>query len=109
MPVLLALSTVPDMATGERIARCLVEEQLAACVNLVPGLTSIYRWNGRVENATEVLLLIKSTTEAWKELQSRVQSLHPYELPELIAVEVDSGLDPYLRWVKGAVISVCPD
>ncbi|MFC5571493.1 divalent-cation tolerance protein CutA [Lysobacter yangpyeongensis] len=99
MPVLLAYSTCPDAASAERIAQALVTERLAACVNRVPGIRSTYRWQGQVEEADEVLLLIKTTADRLEALTARLRALHPYELPELVAVEVRSGLPAYLDWV----------
>ena len=99
MPVLLCLCTCPDAATGHTIADALVGERLAACVSRLPGLHSTYRWQDRVEHANEVLLLIKTAAERLEALTARVQTLHPYELPELIAVEAAGGLAPYLAWV----------
>jgi periplasmic divalent cation tolerance protein len=96
---LICFCTCPDPATAERIAGTLVAERLAACVNVLPGLRSVYRWKGAVERADEVLLLIKTRPDRYPALQDRVQELHPYELPELVAVETDSGLPAYLRWV----------
>lgn len=105
MSVLLVLCTCPDAASGERIARALVEERLAACVNRVPGLTSVYRWQGAVQSASEELLLIKTTRDAFPALQERLLALHPYTLPEVIALPIDSGHAPYLDWVRAAVAS----
>ena len=99
MPALICLCTCPDAAAAERIATVLVEERLAACVNLIPGLRSIYRWQGQIERADEVLLLIKTSAEAYPALQARLLALHPYELPELLAVEPATGLPAYLGWV----------
>jgi len=99
MPVLLAYCTCPDADSAARIAETLVGERLAACVNQIPGLRSTYRWKDQVEHADEVLLLIKTTTDCLDQLGARLQMLHPYELPELIAVEVGSGLPAYLDWV----------
>jgi periplasmic divalent cation tolerance protein len=76
-----------------------VQERLAACVNIVPGLRSVYRWEGQVEAVDEVLLLVKTSAEAYPALQDRLRELHPYELPELLAVETASGLPEYLLWV----------
>ncbi|EPK0910447.1 TPA: divalent-cation tolerance protein CutA, partial [Klebsiella pneumoniae] len=83
----------------ERIATALVAERLAACVNLLPGLRSVYRWQRKVEAAAEVLLLVKTSAEAYPALQERLRQLHPYELPELLAVEAASGLPEYLQWL----------
>ncbi|EOJ3025316.1 divalent-cation tolerance protein CutA, partial [Klebsiella pneumoniae] len=76
-----------------------VAERLAACVNLLPGLRSVYRWQRKVEAAAEVLLLVKTSAEAYPALQERLRQLHPYELPELLAVEAASGLPEYLQWL----------
>lgn len=99
MPVLLCLCSCPDAASARTIAEALVDERLAACVSRLPGLESTYRWQDRVEHADEVLLLIKTTAERLEALTARVRTLHPYELPELIAVEAAGGLAPYLAWV----------
>jgi periplasmic divalent cation tolerance protein len=97
--VLIALCTCPDAAVGGRIAEALVGEGLAACVNTLPGITSVYLWKGEVQRDAEVLLLIKTTQARLPELTGRVRQLHPYELPEVIAVPVSGGLPDYLQWV----------
>jgi len=97
---LLLLSTCPDAETAAAIARTLVEERLAACVNRVPGLTSIYRWRGEMHEDGEVLLLIKTTGERYEALRARLVELHPYEVPELIALEITAGHAPYLNWLR---------
>ena len=102
MTALACLCTCPDAATAARIAAALVEERLAACVNVLPGVESVYRWQGRVERASEVLLLIKSTRERLPALTARVVELHPYELPELVAVDIAGGLPGYLAWIADA-------
>jgi periplasmic divalent cation tolerance protein len=99
MRVLVCLCTCPDRDSAEAIARTLVAERLAACVNLLPGATSIYRWEGRIEEATEVQLLIKTTLARLPALQARLCALHPYDVPELIALETVGGLPAYLHWV----------
>lgn len=99
MSVLLCLCTCPDTASARVIAEALVTERLAACVSRLPGLQSTYRWEGAVEHADEVLLLIKTGADRLDAVTARVQALHPYELPELIAVEAAGGLAPYLAWV----------
>jgi periplasmic divalent cation tolerance protein len=101
--VIVALSTAPDEATARRIAHQLVEESLAACVNLLPGVASIYRWQGEVEDAAECMMVIKTTRAAWPRLLQRLPELHPYQVPELIACEVRDGLAPYLAWVAANV------
>lgn len=97
--VLLVLTTLPDRASGERIAETLVTAGVAACVNILPGATSIYRWQGRVERADEVPLLIKTTRAAYQRLEEMLLELHPYELPEVIAIPIGTGLPAYLNWV----------
>lgn len=99
MTALACLCTCPDAATAARIAEALVEDRLAACVNVLPGVDSVYRWQGRVERASEVLLIIKSTRACLPALTARVVELHPYELPELIAVDIAGGLPGYLAWI----------
>ena len=99
MSVLVCLCTCPDPNTAARIADTLVAERLAACVNLLPGLRSVYRWQEKVEHADEMLLLIKTTADRLQALQQRILALHPYELPEVIAVEAAGGLPAYLDWV----------
>lgn len=102
MSVLIAYCSCPDVACAERIASALVERGIAACVNLVPGLTSIYRWQGAVERSDEVLLLIKTTSAQMPALEAAIGALHPYELPELIAVEAAAGAPRYLDWVRAS-------
>jgi len=98
--VIIIYCSVPDTGTGERIARQLVEYRLAACVTLLPGATSLYRWNDQVETAAEVLLMIKARAINYTRVEAAIRRLHPYELPEIIAVPIIDGLDEYLDWVK---------
>jgi len=97
--VLLCLTTCPDEASARAIADALVEERLAACVNRLPGVQSTYRWKGEVCREPEQMLLIKTAGERFEAMKSRLLALHPYELPELIVVEVASGHAAYLDWV----------
>jgi len=103
---LIVMCTCPERASGLQIAEQLVDRRLAACVNIVPGITSVYRWQDRREAAEEVLLLIKTRVERFAELQQAVTELHPYELPELIAVPVERGLSAYLNWVAQCTTSI---
>lgn len=100
----IALVTCPVDA-ADAMARQLVEARLAACVNIVPRVASIYRWNGEVQREDEALLLVKTTVEGFEALQSAVLALHPYELPEVIAVDIADGHSPYLDWIAGCVSS----
>ena len=95
---LVTLCTVPDKATGEKIARALVEERLAACVNLVPGLSSTYRWEGKIVTEAECLLIIKSAAP-FEKLRARIKALHPYETPEIISIPIGQGDEAYLKWL----------
>ena len=99
LSVLVCFCTCPDADSAARLAETLVGERLAACVNVVPGLRSVYRWRGAVERSDEVLLLIKTTRPRLPALSARVLELHPHELPEVVAVEVAGGLSAYLDWV----------
>ncbi len=92
--------TCPDQATATRIADTLVEDRLCACVNLIPGIRSIYRWEGKPESAEEVLMLIKTRADRYPALEEAIRSMHPYELPEIIALPVETGLPGYLKWVE---------
>lgn len=98
--VILALSTCPDEASAAALARALVEERLATCVNRVGGLRSVYVWDGRLQDDAEILLIIKTTAGRLAQLKARLAALHPYELPELIAIAVPDGNEPYLEWVR---------
>ncbi|HTM07610.1 MAG TPA: divalent-cation tolerance protein CutA [Verrucomicrobiae bacterium] len=91
--------TVGSADEGERIASALVEERLAACVNRVGGVRSIYRWEGKVETAEEVLLIIKSRRDLFDRLKQRVAALHSYSVPEIVALPIVEGAEPYLKWL----------
>lgn len=99
-PARVVLVTAPDTETATGMARSLVSERLAACGNVVPGLTSIYRWEGGVHEDPEVLLILKTREERMEELVRRVAELHPYDVPEVLALPVDGGLPAYLSWVE---------
>lgn len=99
MNAILVLCTCPDTDVADRIAAALVEERLAACVNRLPGIASTYRWKGAVHRDDEVLLLVKSTRARFELLRDRIVFLHPYELPEVIAVDIALGLPAYLDWI----------
>lgn len=97
--ILLVITHLPDRASAQRLAHAAIESRAAACVNILAPCTSIYRWQGKVETAEEVPLLIKTTREAYSRLETLVRKHHPYELPEIIAVSVNGGLPDYLQWV----------
>jgi len=103
------LCTCPDADSARRIAQALVGERLAACVNLVPGIGSVYRWQGRVQEDQEVLLVIKTMRARLDALAARVQALHPYELPEVVAVDIAGGLPAYLAWIADQTRPGDPD
>lgn len=98
---IVAFVTAPDAAVGARIARELVESRLAACVNVVAGVTSIYRWQGAVEEASEVLLVVKSVRARIGEIERALARIHPYELPELVVLEPAHVEARYLEWLRG--------
>lgn len=101
---LLVLITCPP-AAADALATALVEARLAACVNVLPGVQSIYRWQDAVERSAETLLIAKTTPAAYAALEARVRALHPYELPEIVAVDIAAGLPAYLHWLAAAVSS----
>jgi periplasmic divalent cation tolerance protein len=103
----LILSTAPDPATATRIAEALVQQRLAACVNIIPALTSIYRWQGAIESASELLLIIKTTTAQTEKALSVLRQLHPYEVPEGLVLPIDAGLPDYLAWIQHSTAKEC--
>jgi periplasmic divalent cation tolerance protein len=96
----LILTTVPDDARAESLARTLVEERLAACVNIHGAMTSIFRWKGQVDREAERQLIIKTTRDRVPVLEARIKALHSYELPEFVIVPIEGGSDAYLDWVR---------
>lgn len=97
--VIVTLCTCPNKDTAEKIARLLVNSALAACVNILPNVTSIYSWQGQVESAEEHLLIIKSSQADYQAIETAIRSHHPYELPEIIAVPIERGLPEYINWI----------
>jgi len=100
---LVVLMTAGSQEEAERIAQALVAEMLAACVNVVPGVISMYRWEGKVQRDQEWLLVAKSRRDVLERLVQRVQALHSYDVPEIIALPLAGGSEPYLRWLDSAV------
>lgn len=99
MDALLVITTLPDEESARRLAAQLVEQRVAACVNILAPCRSVYRWQGRVEEAEEVPLLVKTTAARYAALEEAIRAHHPYELPEIVAVRIDRGLPDYLAWV----------
>ena len=99
----IVLSTIDSPDSVKRIAEALVERRLAACVNLIPNLTSIYRWQGAIETASEILLVIKTSAEQLPALEADLQELHSYEVPEFLVLPVESGSRSYLEWLHGSL------
>jgi periplasmic divalent cation tolerance protein len=97
--------TCPDQQSATKLAHLLVNQNLAACVNLLPGLTSVYRWQDKIETADEHLLLIKTRADFYPRIAELIKSHHPYELPEIIAVTVDNGAPDYLQWIDQCLTS----
>ena len=99
METILVFSNLPDQASAAKLAALLIEQRLAACVNVQAPCTSVYRWQGKVETATEVPIFIKTTRERYPALEAAIRAHHPYELPEIIAVPLVAGLPAYLEWI----------
>ena len=105
MKVLIVFCNAPDAACAETIATALVAAQLAACVNILAPCRSLFRWDGRIETADEVPLVIKTTQEAYPRVEEQIRQLHPYQVPEIIACPIEGGLPSYLTWVVDSVFS----
>ncbi len=103
MSALVCLCTCPSEDVALSLARGVVEAELAACVNVVPGVRSIYRWEGRVNEDAELLLVLKTTAEAYPALQAHLLAAHPYTCPEVLALPVAAGSEAYLAWLHGSV------
>ncbi len=104
METILVISNLPDQESAAKLAAILIEQRLAACVNVQSPCTSVYRWQGKVETATEVPVFIKTTREHYPALEQAIKANHPYELPEIIAVPLVAGLPAYLEWVRTETI-----
>jgi periplasmic divalent cation tolerance protein len=94
---------VETVSEGERIAHLLLEKHLIACCNILPGISSVYRWQGKMEKSAEVLLLMKSTFEQYPEIEKAIRSEHSYEVPEILAVPVTKGSESYLKWINQTI------
>jgi periplasmic divalent cation tolerance protein len=102
---LLVYCSCPDPETARNLANGLVGDRLAACVSIIPAVTSVYEWQGAVQNDPENLLLIKTSTERYGAMETALRERHPYELPEIIAVPIDRGLPAYLNWVRECTLA----
>ena len=98
-PYVVIFCTCPDLGTAEHIAKAIVEEKLAACVNILPGITSVYRWQDQTQQDSELLLVMKTRQDIYLALESRIQQLHPYEVAEIIALPLVAGSSNYLAWL----------
>jgi periplasmic divalent cation tolerance protein len=101
--VVVVLTTASSAEVADRIGTALVEEKLAACANFVPGVSSVFRWKGEVQREVEILVVLKTTASRLGDLRRRLVELHPYEVPEMIALDVRDGHPPYLDWVRAEV------
>ena len=100
---LLVLTNLPDQDIAKRLAESLVEKRLAACVNILDGCTSVYRWQGDIQNDREIPMLIKTHIDRFAEAREEILRLHPYEVPEIVAVPIAQGFEPYLQWIAASV------
>jgi periplasmic divalent cation tolerance protein len=101
---LLVMTTLPDLQAAGAIARTLVEQRLAACVSIQSPCRSVYRWNGGIEQAEEIPLLIKTTARRYPALEAALRAMHPYDLPEIVAIGVADGLPAYLQWIDAGTM-----
>ena len=102
--LIIVFCTFPDLGKARETGTLLVESQLAACVNLIPAVESIYRWEGKVETAAEVLAVFKTTAGVWPRFESRLRELHPYDVPEIVALKPEKVAEGYARWVQESVL-----
>ncbi len=105
MSALIVITNTPDRDVALKIARALIERKLAACVTILAECTSIYRWQGKLETATEVPLMIKTRAAIYDDVEAAIKSLHPYELPEIVAVPIERGLPDFLEWINAETVT----
>ncbi len=101
---IMVFCTCPDQDSAASMAENIVAQHLAACINIVPGIKSIYQWQGNVESAQEALMLIKTDADKYDALQKTIKTMHPYEIPEVIQVDISNGLPEYLSWIDSAML-----
>ncbi len=106
---LLVFTTFPNLEIARQIATALVEKQLAACVNLLSTATSIYRWEGKIESESEIPALLKTTRAGFSALEAELRELHPYDVPEIVAVPIEEGSGTYLAWIRANVKTLATD
>jgi periplasmic divalent cation tolerance protein len=105
MGALIVITNAPDRDVALKIAHALIERKLAACVNILTEVTSVYRWQGKFETATEVPLMIKTRAAIYDDVEAAIKSLHPYELPEIVAVPIERGLPDFLEWINAETVT----
>jgi periplasmic divalent cation tolerance protein len=105
MNAMIVITNAPDRAVADKISHALVEQKLAACVNILAPCSSVYRWQGKLETAHEVPLLIKTRSEIYAEVETAIKKLHPYELPEIVALPLAHGSSEYLEWINAATVT----
>jgi periplasmic divalent cation tolerance protein len=96
---LIVMTTVPDLETAQQLAELLVRRRFAACVNILPAMTSIYEWKGKLETGREHMLMIKTRSGRYRDVETEILNIHPYELPEILTIPIQSGLSSYLHWL----------
>ena len=101
---IMVMSNLPDQASAETLAQHLIEKRLAACVNILSPCVSIYHWQGKIEKANEIPLLIKTTIDRYTAVEQAIRALHPYELPEIVYVSLDGGFDKYFQWIDSTTV-----
>jgi periplasmic divalent cation tolerance protein len=101
--VSVVFSTIDSSQQAQKISHSLVEEKIAACVNILPAVTSVYRWQNQIQNDSELLLIIKTETDKLQKLIDRLEELHPYKVPEILSFRIEAGSNPYLNWVRDQV------
>ncbi|MCW5823051.1 MAG: divalent-cation tolerance protein CutA [Cyanobacteria bacterium TGS_CYA1] len=104
MSEIVVLVTCPQDGTADTLAETLVNSRLAACVNVISGVKSIYRWKDGVEKDSEALLIIKTTSDVWTQLENKIHEEHPYEVPEIVSVPIERGCEKYLGWLNECVV-----
>ena len=100
---IIVFCTSPSSEISNQIAEECIRKKIAACCNIIPGINSIYEWEGKVEKSEEQLLLIKSTEDNFKVIENTINSIHPYDVPEIISVKLNDGNEPYLKWINQSI------